>query len=200
MIYQLCMLFLILQIYSFSSPPGIDKNSNFISPSIVTIMVSTHPSPKPNRRCQRLISRANCLPPSPPIHLVDVRSSPRLQHYYYKTWLFTCFYRGVQYALYQTWSSYWTIMMKNCIQCHSAHTKCVIIGDSTSCVRCTKMHFQCVFRASLRVGSAVPPGGDQQQHQPCRGLILGGFIIIAACWGMTRTRQEGNQPSISTSG
>lgn len=47
--------------------------------------------------------------------------------------------------------------MKNCTGCHSAHVKCTIIGDSTSCVRCTKMHVQCTFRASLRANVLPPP-------------------------------------------
>ncbi len=38
--------------------------------------------------------------------------------------------------------------MKNCIRCHSARAKCVVVGDNSSCVRCAKMHFQCVFRAA----------------------------------------------------
>ena len=58
-------------------------------------------------------------------------------------------------------------MMKNCTRCHSAHVKCVIIGDSTSCARCTKMHFQCVFRASLHgSGVVLPPSSSSLPRPP----------------------------------
>ena len=34
-------------------------------------------------------------------------------------------------------------MMKNCLRCHHAHTKCIFIGESKSCLRCKR----CMFNA-----------------------------------------------------